>query len=376
MKEYKATPHQAIRVLIVEDDFLVSEMVRGLLEESGYQVVGEAENGRQAIELNQSLQPDVILMDLEMADMGGLEAANHITANQPTPIVVLTAYETPDLIDEASQAGVGAYLVKPPNGQEIERAITIALARFEDLRQLRQLNQRLQSYNEELNAFAHTVAHDLQNQLSLIAGFSDLLLDESLALPSETRQEYLLSIARNADKMSSIIHELLLLASVRQHEVKPTPIDMQAIVFEALQRLHYMQAEYEAEINVPSEWPAVLGYGPWVEEVWFNYVSNALKYGGTPPEVTMGASPADGNYVCFWVRDNGPGLSAADQERLFIPFTQLGQIRTKGHGLGLSIVWRIIEKLNGAVGVESSPGAGSTFWFTLPTAVATAVEEK
>jgi two-component system, sensor histidine kinase and response regulator len=366
MKGYKMRPHQEIRVLIVEDDYLVSEMIRGLLDELGYRVVGEAENGHEAIELNQTLQPDVILMDLEMPGMGGLTAANQITVNQPTPIVVLTAYETPDLIDEASQAGVGAYLVKPPNGQEIERAITIALARFEDLRQLHNLNRRLQSYNEELNAFAHTVAHDLQSQLGLITGFADLLLSSEAELPVEVIQECVESIASNAYKMSNIIDELLLLASVRQQEVKLTPLDMQVIVHESLQRLRFTQAEYDGEIIAPSTWPAVMGYGPWVEEVWFNYMSNALKYGGTPPQVILGASPADKGCVRFWVRDNGNGLSKVDQNRLFTPFTQLDQVRTKGHGLGLSIVWRIIEKLGGNVGVESSPGEGSTFWFTLP----------
>ncbi|MFO7536902.1 MAG: hybrid sensor histidine kinase/response regulator [Chloroflexota bacterium] len=359
-------PHKDIRILIAEDDFLVSEMIRGLLEESGYQVVGEAENGREAITLNQTLQPDVILMDLEMPEMGGLAAATHITANQPTPIVVLTAYETPDLVHEASQAGVGAYLVKPPNSQEIERAITIALARFKDLQQLHHLNQRLQSYNEELNAFAHTVAHDLQSQLSLITGFSDLLLSRDLELPPEVVQECVHSISQNAYKMSSIIDELLLLASVRQQEVKLKPLNMKVIVHEALQRLRYTQAEFDGEITTPSNWPTVLGYGPWVEEVWFNYVSNGLKYGGSPPEVTLGASPVEAGYVRFWVRDNGRGLSEAEQSRLFTPFTQLEQARAKGHGLGLSIVWRIIDKLKGKVGVESSPGSGSTFWFTLP----------
>lgn len=357
--------HQNIRVLIVEDDFLVSEMIRGLLDELGYQVVGEAENGREAIKLNQTLQPDVILMDLEMPEMGGLEAATQITANNPTPIVVLTAYETPDLVDEAGTAGVGAYLVKPPNGQEIERAITIALARFKDLRQLQYLNEQLQINNEELNAFAHTVAHDLQNQLGLIAGFADLLLDARGKLPADIN-EYIRSIAKNAYKMSSIIDELLLLSSVRQHEVKLVPIEMEAIVYEALQRLHYMQVEYKGEITTPSEWPAVMGYGPWVEEIWFNYISNALKYGGTPPQVKLGASPTESGYIRFWVHDNGPGLSEADQSRLFIPFNQLQQTRTKGHGLGLSIVRRIIEKLGGEAGVESHIGEGSTFWFTLP----------
>jgi two-component system, sensor histidine kinase and response regulator len=363
--------HHNIRVLIVEDDYLVSEMIRGLIDELGYQVAGEAENGRDAIKLNQQLKPDVILMDLEMPGMNGLEAARNIATNQPTPIVVLTAYETPDLVEEASRAGVGAYLVKPPQGAEIERAITIALARFEDLRRLNHLNQQLKIYNEDLNAFAHTVAHDLQSQLSLVSGFADLLLDERAMLPDETKKDYIQAIAKNAYKMSSIIDELLILANIRQNEVNLAPLDMNMVVYEAIQRLRYMQLEYGGNIIQPAEWPLALGHGPWVEELWFNYISNALKYGGVPPQVTLGASSAEAGFIRFWVQDNGEGVSQADQARLFTPFTQLSQTRTKGHGLGLSIVRRIADKLGGRVGVESVPGQGSLFWFTLPVAPTT-----
>jgi two-component system, sensor histidine kinase and response regulator len=363
-------PLSNIRVLVVEDDFLVSEMICGLVEdELGYQVVGEAENGREALELNQKLQPDVILMDIQMPDMNGLEAASYITVHQPTPIVVLTAYETPELVEEASRAGVGAYLIKPPNSQEIERAITIALARFQDLQQLRHLNEQLQAYNEELNAFAHTVAHDLQNPLSLVIGFTELLVEGAPCLPPERMTECVQTIASNAHKMSNIIDELLLLAGVRQKEVDLIPLNMDVVVHEVLQRLRHMQQEYGAVIRKEStDWPTAQGYGPWVEEVWVNYISNAIKYGGDNVEVILGALPLDTGFVRFWVRDNGPGLSEADQQRLFTPFTRLGPVRAKGHGLGLSIVQRIIEKLGGAVGVESTLGAGSTFWFTLPAA--------
>jgi signal transduction histidine kinase len=111
----------------------------------------------------------------------------------------------------------------------------------------------------------------------------------------------------------------------------------------------------------------VLGYAPWIEEVWVNYLSNAIKYGGRPPRVELGAETQPGGLVRFWVRDNGPGIAPEAQVRLFVPFTRLDQVRAKGHGLGLSIVRRIVEKLGGQVGVISTPGQGSVFSFTLPT---------
>jgi signal transduction histidine kinase len=97
-------------------------------------------------------------------------------------------------------------------------------------------------------------------------------------------------------------------------------------------------------------------------------MSNAIKYGGQPPRVELGADVASDGMIRFWVRDNGDGLTKAEQSRLFVPFTRLSQASVEGHGLGLSIVQRIVEKLGGAVGVESegAPGRGSVFYFTLP----------
>ena len=133
------------QVLIVEDEALVSEMIRGVLQEAGYEIVGEAANGREALDLAQSLHPDVILMDIEMPDMDGLAATRRIFETHPIPVVILTAHETPELVVEASKVGVGAYLLKPPNAKTLDRAITIAMARFDDLMALRRLNTELET---------------------------------------------------------------------------------------------------------------------------------------------------------------------------------------------------------------------------------------
>ncbi|MCP4542177.1 MAG: response regulator [Chloroflexi bacterium] len=134
-----------IRVLIAEDDYLVSEMIKALLEEMEYAIVGDAANGTEAIEMTHTLQPDVIMMDIEMPDMDGIEATRQIQERCPTPVVVLTAYEIEELVERASVAGVGAYLVKPPKAHEMRRAITIAMARFDDMKALRRMNIELQA---------------------------------------------------------------------------------------------------------------------------------------------------------------------------------------------------------------------------------------
>lgn len=238
---------------------------------------------------------------------------------------------------------------------------------------LRRYAAELQSRNEELDAFAQTVAHDLKNPLSYVIGFADVIKTEHAALAEDELEHYLEIVARSGRRANRIIDSLLLLAGVFQMDVELVPLDMNAIVAEALDRLYWEIRDSQADVILPDEqvlWPVVLGYGPWIEEVWVNYISNAIKYGGSaeesvPPRVELGFERLKDMRVRFWVRDNGWGLTAEEQERLFTPFTRLDHKRGVGHGLGLSIVQRIVGKLGGEVGVESGAGRGSVFYFTL-----------
>ena len=175
----------------------------------------------------------------------------------------------------------------------------------------------------------------------------------------------------NTKKMSSIIHELLLLAKVRQQVVIVEPMNMAVIVAEVLGRLNAEINAADAVIVQPDSWPDVVSYAPWVEEVWMNYISNGVKYGGRSPHLTLGFDPQDDGMIRFWVRDNGPGINSTDHALIFSAFTRLDSERAEGHGLGLSIVSRIIASLGGSAGVESKTGDGSLFYFYLPI---TAVE--
>jgi len=237
----------------------------------------------------------------------------------------------------------------------------------EDVTERKRLEAERERLISELDAFAHTVAHDLKNPLSAVLGFAELLTATDVSLSDKDIAESLQAVNQSARKMNSIIEELLLLAGVRKTDVKTQPVEMAAVVSGALQRLSYMTEEYAPEIVLPDAWPAALGHGPWIEEVWANYLSNAMKYGGKPPRLELGADTAAGK-ARFWIRDNGSGLTPEQQGRLFTPFTRLHQVRATGSGLGLSIVRRIMEKLGGEAWVESEPGNGSKFGFTLPHA--------
>ena len=249
-----------------------------------------------------------------------------------------------------------------------------AISKVQLYEQLRETNTILYNQatdlavrNADLDAFAHSVAHDLKNPLTSIMGYAEILLDDYDLLGDEDRKEFLGYIAKRGVKMRQIVDELLLMAQLRNREVQLSPLDMQPIVGEAIHRLDALCNERGATIHLPQSWPSALGYAQWLEDVWANYLSNAIKYGGKPPEIWLGASECgDAESVKFWVKDNGQGLSSEDQKQLFLPFTRLHGDEQEGHGLGLSIVRRIVEKCRGTVGVESAPGAGSTFWFTLP----------
>jgi AmiR/NasT family two-component response regulator len=165
------TNHEEVRVLIVEDNRMISEIVKTLLKQAGYAVVGVATNGLEAVEMTKTSRPDVILMDIEMPDMDGIEATQLIYERYPTPVVILTAYETPDLVEKASEAGVGAYLTKPTTTQQLERAITVAMARFDDIMELRRLNADLQARNEE----REKLIAELQMALAKVKTLSGLL---------------------------------------------------------------------------------------------------------------------------------------------------------------------------------------------------------
>ena len=339
----------------------------------------------QLLEAVRLALPDLILLDIRLPPEGGEDVCAQLTDQPETchiPIICMGVAADPAARARVLAAGAVDYLVEP-------FALAEALARVETHLRLRSLQcqdarrearvegiraERCQGDAEQnrlianLEAYAHMVAHDLKGPLSQIVGFAELLPDVARR-PTDNAQPYLDAIRRSARKSMNIVDELLLLAAVRKLEdINVTVLDMGAVVDEACDRLVWLVREAGAAVHRPTVWPAVRGYAPWIEQVWVNYISNAVKYGGDPPRLELGSTVQPEGIVRFWVRDNGPGLGRAEQERLFYAVSGTEPVRAKGHGLGLSIVRRIVHKLGGRVGVESTPSQGSTFWFSLPRA--------
>jgi signal transduction histidine kinase len=344
----------------VDDNADNLRLLARILGNAGY-LVRPARNGKLALESAQAMRPDLILLDIMMPEMDGFEVCRHLKADEQTrniPVIFISALNAVQDKVKSFEVGGVDFITKPFQSAEV-------LARVKTQITVQELQGNLREQIAELDAFAHTVAHDLKSPLTLIIGFADHLMNTHDRLPPQDLVAFLHRIHKAGNKASNIIDELLLLASVREQDVESRTLPMQELVALALDRLRYMIEEHEAEVITPERWPQALGYAPWIEEVWVNYLSNAIKYGGAPPRLELGAETADGA-ARFWVKDNGPGLSPAEQENLFTEFMRLSERKVEGHGLGLSIVQRIVRKLGGRVGVESEEGQGCLFYFTLP----------
>jgi two-component system, sensor histidine kinase and response regulator len=362
-------------LLIVDDMPTNLKMLFSYLRDLNFKVL-VAQNGEDALVRVEHASPDLILLDVMMPHLDGFETCRRLKENETTsdiPVIFMTALsETVDKV-KGFELGAVDYITKPVQHEEVLARITaqMTLRRLQQTleeknKQLEEKNVQLSEQNAELEAFAHTVAHDLKNPLNSITGLSSLLVYKFSSSIDMEGIKFLNHIEKNALKMASIIDALLLLASSRHSDVKMTPLNMNSILTNVQQRLVDMIDEYQGEIVMPSKWPTALGYEPWIEEVWSNYISNGLKYGGQPPRLELGAT-TETNHVCFWVRDNGEGLTPEEQSQLFIPFSRVGKNRIDGHGLGLSIVQRVVNRCSGVAGVESQVGQGSRFYFTLPT---------
>ncbi len=139
MQENKKT----LRIVIADNESLIRLDIREMLEDAGHEVVGEAVNGRRAVELTRQHRPDLVLMDIKMPEMDGITAAGKIYADKIAPVILLTAFSQPDIVDKAKDSGVLGYLVKPVQESQLFPAIEIALSRWQEMQGLEDELERL-----------------------------------------------------------------------------------------------------------------------------------------------------------------------------------------------------------------------------------------
>lgn len=259
-----------------------------------------------------------------------------------------------------------------PDQERLSKARVIVLRDITRLKEAEAANKRyveeLKERNAELDAFGHTVAHDLKTPISAIIGYAELLLESEHIQPHPQETDYVKNILTASQKTITMIDELLRLSQLRDVGSEIKVVSMTAIVHAAVQRFGKELETHGIQIEIMPNLPPALGQEIWIEEIFANLISNAIKYIGKnnrAPHIAISGRLVGGK-ARYEVKDNGLGIQPADQTKLFQAFARFHKAEAAGLGLGLTIASRIVHRLGGEIGAESKPGEGSTFWFTLP----------
>jgi signal transduction histidine kinase len=224
----------------------------------------------------------------------------------------------------------------------------------------------LEERNEELDAFNHSVSHDLKTPLRNVISFSKLLERRYRHQLDEDALECLDFIVDGADNMNTLIDDLLRYSKIRHTALQLEMLKMDSMV--AYIFMGFTQSLKKKPVLIANELPAVKGDKILIKQVWDNLISNAIKYSSKTekPEITVGATTSE-TEVTYYIKDNGVGFDMKFADRLFELFSRLhSDHEYAGTGVGLSLVDKIVKRHNGKVWAESVPKEGSTFYFTLP----------
>ena len=242
----------------------------------------------------------------------------------------------------------------------------LGMAFITDITARAEAERALQSQNRALSDFAQTVAHDLKSLISAITGFSELLEQEYESLSAQDRQASMNKVKETGFKMDDIINELLFLARAKREDVVLRNIDLNIAVREAMQRLQRKIDATGAKIVVGELDKMVQGHQPWIEEVIYNLLSNALSHAGRQLTVRIDTESSAGGMSRVRITDNGDGMSEDQLRVLLEQPEELPYTWVKGHGLGLSIVHHVLEKLGSSLQIQCVENQGCCFSFLLP----------
>ncbi|GAB3667166.1 PAS domain-containing protein [Halopiger thermotolerans] len=238
----------------------------------------------------------------------------------------------------------------------------------EDVTERREYQRKLEESNERLEQFAYAASHDLQEPLRMVTSYLQLLESRYEDELDADGREFLDFAVDGAERMREMIDGLLEYSRVETQGEPFEPIDLNAILEDVLEDLQFRIEETDAEI-VAEQLPRVEGDASQLRQVFQNLLSNAITYSGDePPQIHVGAERRGAEWVLS-VRDEGIGIAPENQDRVFTVFDRLhSREEYDGTGIGLALCERIVERHGGEIWVDSEPGEGSTFSFTLPVA--------
>jgi PAS domain S-box-containing protein len=229
--------------------------------------------------------------------------------------------------------------------------------------------EELRVANAELDRFAAIAAHDMTDPLRTIAGFAELLRSGDLA--DQQAAEYAGHIHASAVRLTEMLHGLLAYARAGRDDTPSTPVDLTSAAADVVSDLASLIEEHNATVDITFNHdgtPMVLANPTDVKLILQNLVANAIRFGDPDrPQTTISAQPDDDGRLRTTVADNGPGIASEHHERIFGAFERAPSAQHAGYGLGLAICQRLVTRHGGQIGLDSQPGVGSRFWFTLPT---------
>jgi two-component system sensor histidine kinase/response regulator len=377
-------------ILIIDDKEANIFALEKLLEQPG-RAIRSATNGNDGLRIALNEEIDLIILDVQMPEMDGFEVAQILKSNRKTkdiPIIFASAEkkEKHSMI-KGFEEGAVDYLSKPLD-PELTKAKVAVLLKIQQQKkelleknlslekaeaQIRQLNSDLQSNlvrlefaNKELESFSYSVSHDLRAPLRSIMGYTKILEEDAVDKLSSDEIKILEIIQQNANKMNTLIDDLLAFARIGKQDINKTKVDSDKLVQRVINDFNTLY-QHKADIKVETL-PEVYADDALLNQVWFNLLSNALKYSSKKekPVVEIGTLKSDSNIV-FFVKDNGVGFNMEFSGKLFGVFQRLHrQSEFEGTGVGLALVQRIVSRHGGKIWAEGKIDEGATFYFSLP----------
>lgn len=374
-------PHVRRKILLADDNADMRAYLQRLLSDR-YTVVA-VPDGNAALAAAAAESPDLILSDVMMPGLNGFDLVKALRANPETstiPVILLSARAGEESKIEGLTGGADDYLVKPFTARELFARIGAHLsmresrqaaeaALKESQRILRRSNDELRRANSDLEQFAYSASHDLQEPLRQVSIYSQLLEKKFGDRLDGKGLEYLNFCVEGARRMEMLIGDLLAYTQSTNHaEDAPSLVNTEDVVAEVQKNLATTIRESGAVISTAGL-PVLRGDPVPFTLLFQNLISNALKYHGkNPPRVTISAKNQGSSWL-FSVQDNGIGIPKEFQDQIFGIFKRLHNRKTyPGTGIGLAICQKVVERYGGRIWVESEVGQGSTFFFTLPSA--------
>lgn len=342
-----------------------------LLMAAGYQVA-EARTGVEALNLVTALRPSLVLLDVNLPDINGLEVCRRIKADAAagaTPVLQVSASS----ISNRDQAGAldngaDAYLVEPVDSDVLLATVRAMLRMRKAEVDLAAANELLQRKNEDLQRFAYMASHDLQEPLRTVATYAALLARRYGANLDNDAHQFLTHIQGGTSRMSLLIQGLLMYARAGlDGEEEKESVDLNRILASTINDLEQSVTESNATITF-GDLPTVRGNAVFLTQLFQNIIHNAMKYRKPDerPMINVTAARGNADETEFVISDNGIGIPTEYQETIFAPFHRLHGFEVPGSGIGLATCQRIVERHGGRIWVESEgPGMGSRFHFTL-----------